>query len=299
MVNNPLYDRPDSDHGIMTTVTTALARGDSPAADLQPRQLIVTVYGLYARQEHNWLSVAALVRLMADLDIDSQAVRSSVYRLKKRGILRSLAMSGAAGYALSVDALAILKEGDARIFRDYRASAADGWVVAVFSVPERDRDKRHELRSTLTRLGFGTVAPGVWVAPRHVAAEAETVLARHGLGSYVDLFGAEHIGFADVGSKIGDWWNLDELTALYDAFNDRFAPVARGRAQRPGTDRESFAAYVPMLTAWRQLPYRDPGLPLDLLPHPWSGETAAALFAGLNAQLADPARRHAMSLIHS
>ncbi|MGH3301806.1 MAG: PaaX family transcriptional regulator [Streptosporangiaceae bacterium] len=281
----------------MTTVTTAPVQAEAPAADIQPRQLIVTVYGLYAREEHNWLSVAALVRLMADLGIDGQAVRSSVYRLKKRGILLSLAMSGAAGYALSGDALAILKEGDARIFRGCRASAADGWVVAVFSVPERDRGKRHELRTRLTRLGFGTVAPGVWVAPRHVGAEAETVLARHGLGGYVDLFGAEHIGFADVSSKIGDWWDLDELTRLYGAFTGRFGPVARRLARRPVTDQVSFAAYVPILTLWRQLPYRDPGLPLELLPRPWSGETAAALFGRLNDQLAEPAHRHAMSVI--
>jgi phenylacetic acid degradation operon negative regulatory protein len=265
---------------------------------LQPRQLIVTVYGLYARQEHNWLSVAALVRLMADLGIDSQAVRSSVYRLKKRGILHSLATSGAAGYALSGDAVAILKEGDARIFRDYRASVTDGWVVAVFSVPERDRDKRHELRTRLTRLGFGTVAPGVWVAPAHVAAEARAVLARSGLDGYVDLFRGEHIGFADVSDKIRDWWDLDELTTLYGAFSERFGPVRRHLARRSGTDRDAFAAYVPILTAWRQLPYRDPGLPLELLPRPWIGQTAAALFAELNGQLAEPALRHAMSVIH-
>jgi phenylacetic acid degradation operon negative regulatory protein len=281
----------------MTTVTTALAEADALAGDLQPRQLIVTIYGLYAREEHNWLSVAALVRLMADLGIDGQAVRSSVYRLKKRGILRSLAMSGAAGYALSADAVAILREGDTRIFRGYRASAADGWVVAVFSVPERDREKRHELRSRLTRLGFGTVAPGVWVAPRHVAAEAAIVLSRHGLDGYVDLFAGEHLGFADVAGRIGDWWDLDELTRLYGAFTDRFGLVARDLARRPRTDRESFALYAPVLTAWRQLPYLDPGLPLELLPQPWSGETAAALFARLNAQLAGPAHRHATSVI--
>lgn len=272
---------------------------NEPLYDLQPRQLIVTIYGLYARQEHNWLSVAALVRLMADLGIDGQAVRSSVYRLKKRGILQSRAISGAAGYALSGDALAILREGDARIFRNYRASAADGWVVVVFSVPERDRGKRHELRSRLIRLGFGTAAPGVWVAPSHVAAEAGTVLSRHGLDGYVDLFRAEHIGFADAASKVRDWWNLDELTLLYRAFSDRFGLVARRLADRSPTDREAFTGYVPLLTAWRQLPYLDPGLPLELLPRPWSGETAAALFAKLNAQLAEPARRHATSVIHS
>ncbi len=282
----------------MTAMTTGPAQPATTVAELQPRPLIVTVYGLYARQEHNWLSVAALVRLMADLGVDGQAVRSSVSRLKKRGILRSLAMAGAAGYALSGDAVAMLREGDARIFRDYRASAADGWVVAVFSVPERDRDKRHELRTRLTRLGFGTVAPGVWVAPGHVAAEARAVLARHGLDGYVDLFRGEHVGFADIREKVRDWWDLDELTTLYGAFSDRFGPVARRLARRSVTDREAFAAYVPILTAWRQLPYRDPGLPLDLLPQPWSGETAASLFAELNVQLAEPARRHATSVIH-
>jgi phenylacetic acid degradation operon negative regulatory protein len=281
----------------MTPTATGPAQAATPVAELQPRQLIVTVYGLYARQEHNWLSVAALVRLLADLGIDGQAVRSSVYRLKKRGILRSLAMSGAAGYALSGDAVAMLREGDARIFRDYRASAADGWVVAVFSVPERDRDKRHELRTRLTRLGFGTVAPGVWVAPGHVAAEARAVLARHGLDGYVDLFRGEHVGFADASDKIRDWWDLEELTTLYGAFSDRFGPVARRLARRSVTDREAFAAYVPILTAWRQLPYRDPGLPLDLLPQPWSGQTAAGVFAELNVRLAEPAHRHATSVI--
>jgi phenylacetic acid degradation operon negative regulatory protein len=266
--------------------------------ELQPRQLIVTVYGLYARDEHNWLSVAALVRLLADLGTDSQAVRSSVSRLKKRGILHSVAMSGAAGYALSPDALAMLREGDNRIFRDYRASAADGWVVAVFSVPERDREKRHELRTRLTQLGFGTVTPGVWVAPAHVAGEARAVLARSGLDDYVDLFRGEHIGFADLGGKIRDWWDLDELAALYGAFSEQFGPLARRLGRRSLTDREAFTAYVPILTAWRQLPYRDPGLPLDLLPRPWSGEMAAALFATLNVQLAESARGHAMSVIH-
>jgi phenylacetic acid degradation operon negative regulatory protein len=281
----------------MTSATARLAQAATPVAEPQPRQLIVTVYGLYARQEHNWLSVAALVRLMADLGIDSQAVRSSVYRLKKRGILRSLAMSGAAGYALSGDAVAMLREGDARIFHEYRASAGDGWVLAVFSVPERDRDKRHELRSRLTRLGFGTVAPGVWVAPGHVAAEARAVLARHALDGYVDLFQGEHVGFADVSDKIRDWWDLDELTTLYGAFSDRFGAVARRLRRRPVTDREAFAAYIPILTAWRQLPYRDPGLPLDLLPQPWIGQTAAGVFAELNMQLAEPARRHATLVI--
>ncbi|MBO0776074.1 MAG: hypothetical protein J2P34_07145, partial [Actinobacteria bacterium] len=53
--------------------------GRTPRA-AQPRQLIVTVYGLYARAEGGWLSVASLIRLLADLGVDEPAVRSSISR---------------------------------------------------------------------------------------------------------------------------------------------------------------------------------------------------------------------------
>lgn len=36
-------------------------------ADITPRRLILTLYGLYARDEHNWLSVRSVVKLMEEL----------------------------------------------------------------------------------------------------------------------------------------------------------------------------------------------------------------------------------------
>ncbi|MGZ4668208.1 MAG: PaaX family transcriptional regulator C-terminal domain-containing protein, partial [Blastococcus sp.] len=149
---------------------TAASTGDdtSPAAALlgepQPRQLIVTVYGLYARAEHDWLPIAGVVRLMEDLGVGGQAVRSSISRLKRRDVLLPLRRSGAAGYALAPTMGEVLDEGDRRIFEHRPATLADGWVQVVFTVPEAQREKRHELRSRLTSLGFGPAAPGVWVA---------------------------------------------------------------------------------------------------------------------------------------
>ena len=78
---------------------------------------------------------------------------------------------GAAGYALSALGRGILAEGDRRIFDRPRARLGDGWLLAVFSVPEPERRRRHTLRSRLTWLGFGTVSAGVWIAPGHLAGE--------------------------------------------------------------------------------------------------------------------------------
>jgi phenylacetic acid degradation operon negative regulatory protein len=270
---------------------------DARGRDTRPAQLILSLFGLYARAERNWLSVASLVRLMADLGVDGQAVRSSISRLKRRGVLDAERHQGAAGYSVAGPTLEVLAEGDVRIFERVRATVDDGWLVVVFSVPESERDKRHALRSSLTRLGFGTAAPGVWVAPGNLAWETRRALERRGLTSYVDIFTGDHLAFGDLRSKIRAWWDLDDLTALYAHFLTTYRPLLPTAAT--SSPRESFQSYVPMLTEWRQLPYRDPGLPLSLLPQGWNGVTAATLFHDLNTTLSAPAREHAMSVIHA
>lgn len=261
--------------------------------------LILTAFALYARSEDNWLSVASLVRLMADLGLDDPAVRSSISRLKRRGVLHPERHGKAAGYSLGPTTLEVLAEGDTRIFERARASTADGWLLVVFSVPESERDKRHELRTSLTRLGFGTAAPGVWIAPGNLAAETRSTLNRRGLTTYVDMFAGEYLAFGEPRSKVRDWWDLDELSELYADFLQQYRPLL-DRVTAEGTNPlAAFQTYIPMLTQWRRLPYRDPGLPLELLPSVWSGETAGVLFDDLNRALSAPAREHATTVIHS
>ncbi len=219
----------------MTVVEEATGSVGSPAGALQPRQLIVTLYGLYAREHGSWLSVAAVVRLMAALGVEEPAVRSSISRLKRRGLLDARRVDGVAGYALTEVAQEILADGDARIFGRRRAEEADGWLLVVFSVPESERDKRHQLRSQLTRLGFGTVAPGVWVAPGHLADEAGEVLDRRGLAGYVEFFRGAHLALGEVRDTVARWWDLTALHARYAEFLDRQEPVRDG--SRPVTAR--------------------------------------------------------------
>ncbi len=315
----------------MTTFIETAGGGEAWSA--QPRALIVTIYGLYAREAGGWLSVAALIRLMAGLGSDEPAVRSSISRLKQRGVLESRRDEGTAGYALSRRGQAILVEGDQRIFDRPRARLSDGWLLAVFSVPERERSRRHALRSRLTWLGFGTVSAGVWIAPGHLARETADVLERYDLAGYVDLFRADYLAFGEVAEQVARWWDLDRLQGLYQAFLDDAEPVlarwgearpdgarphgarphgarphgARpddgrpdgGRPDRagPGLGGEAFGDYVRALTAWRRLPFLDPGLPAELLPTGWNGLQAAAAFVALRERLAGPAGDHALAVI--
>lgn len=259
----------------------------------QPRALIVTVYGLYARESGGWLPIATLVRLLADLDVDEPAVRSAISRLKRRGLIEASRRDGVAGYALSEQARVILEEGDDRIFSPERPRIADGWLLAIFSVPETERAKRHTLRSQLIALGFGAAAPGVWVAPAHRFDLTASTLARHGLSGYVDLFRAEYLAFGDIDLLTAQWWDLDVLAGAYAEFIDSY----RAALDRPVEPAAAFVDWVRALTAWRRLPYRDPGLPVELLPRDWPGHAAAELVAALRARWSVPAHDFMISVM--
>ncbi|GAA4881199.1 PaaX family transcriptional regulator C-terminal domain-containing protein [Actinomycetospora straminea] len=267
---------------------------ESPSAT--PRALIVSLFGLYARDLGGWLSVATIVRLMADLGVDEQATRSAVFRLKKRGWLDAEKEGRTAGYRASPEALAILAEGDERIFGRRRATADDGWLLVVFSVPESERDKRHRLRTTLARLGLGTVGPGTWVAPGHLDEAVLGALDRGGLRQFTDVFRADHLSPAPPRDTIAAWWDLEALQTTYADYLRRFSAVADHEPDEPDGPR-AFADYVPAVTAWRRLPYLDPGLPLEALPEDWIGVRAEALFARFRERLAAPAAAHVRAVV--
>ncbi|MEU9045442.1 MULTISPECIES: PaaX family transcriptional regulator C-terminal domain-containing protein [unclassified Kitasatospora] len=275
----------------------------------RPSSLIHTVYGEFVRRLGGWISIADLIALMAELDVDGPAVRSAMSRLKKAGTLLQERRAGT-GYRLAPAMEPVFEEGDRRIFHSLGpAELADGWVVAVFSVPESERAHRHQLRSRLSWLGFGNAAPGVWLAPARLLPDARRLLERLGLSAYVHLFlSAEYAGFADLRTAVASWWDLPAIEAQYAAFTDAWRPVAEdlrrpGEHQGPGGQpgelpppridpAEAFRAYVPMLTQWRRLPYLDPGLPAQLLPADWNAVPARAVFTELHGLLAEPGLRY-------
>ncbi|MGX7760207.1 PaaX family transcriptional regulator [Streptomyces angustmyceticus] len=267
-----------------------------------PRSLIVTFYGAYGRDGSGPaggtaepVPVAALIRLLGALGVDPPSVRSAVSRLKRRGLLvAARTATGAAAYGLSDAARQLLEDGDRRIFGRPAARLSDGWVLAVFSVPEEERHKRHLLRSRLARLGFGTAAPGVWIAPAQLYEETRHTLERLQLAPYVDLFTGEHAGFAPTADAVARWWDLDALAARHRAFLDEQEPVlARWSRRRSVPPEAAYRDYLLALDAWRQLPYADPGLPSPLLPEDWPGGRAAEVFGRLHTTLHAAGARYA------
>ena len=95
-----------------------------------------------------------------------------------------------------------------------------------------------------------------------------------------------------TGLLYGSW----DLTAIDDGYRDFVAAhgPAADRAERDRPDpARAFTTYLSVLDQWRKLPFRDPGLPAELLAPDWRGPEATAVFERLVVALEEPALTHA------
>jgi phenylacetic acid degradation operon negative regulatory protein len=236
-----------------------------------PGSLIVSFAGSFLRQLGGWIAVADLINCLGQVGLTDPAIRQALLRLKSRGFLDAERRAGVAGYRLTEAGLHDLATGDRRIFRQSQAATEDGWVLAVFSVPEADRHLRHRLRTELSWLGFGTVSPGVWIAPRPLAEPTRDLLSDAGLDGYVTWFAAQQL----TGTDAAAWWDLSGLQAQYQAFLDEHrSAVSSGDLPAD----QAFGRYLRLIDSWRLFPRQDPGLPASLLPVGWPGPDAWQVF---------------------
>lgn len=273
---------------------------------VRPRSQILYIYGGFVRRIGGWLRVATLLDLMADLGVEPQVVRAAAARMKTGGLLAPSRRGGVVGYALTPRAWQILEEGDRRILTAREpASLADGWVLVIFSVPESQRDKRHQLRSHLSWLGFGTIASGAWIAPRRLRPEIESALSRAGLLDYTERFDVSYGGVEASRLLARKCWDLPSLGKMYSRFAARWEPVLERwfNTREDTPELAAFRDYISLVADWRRLPFLDPGLPPEILPEDWDGEKAKWIYFSLIGRVDELAlayvKTHAAAASHS
>lgn len=261
-----------------------------------PRTLVVSFLGAVVRRMGNWLPIGGAIELLDAVDLDPQTVRTAVFRLKKRGWLTPEARSGVRGYALTPHALEVLAQGDEIIWHARQsASLDDGWCIVNFSVPESMRSRRQQLRSHLTTLGFGNTGTATWIAPARMLPAAERAIAELELTDYSAVFVGSHVAGQDLRTLLAESWDLDGINGRYREFVASHAAIEKSLAGSALiTPAYAFATYLRVVDAWRRLPFRDPGLPRDLLPEDWAGPRATALFEHLVAALEGRALAYAV-----
>ena len=270
--------------------------GAAAQRNRRSRSTVVTFLGAVVRPLGSWMPIAGTIDLLAQAGLDAPGVRTAVHRLKSNGWLESQARQGARGYALTRVALDTLAAGDEVIWHaPTPADLSDGWCIVHFGVPESMRAKRHQLRAELSSLGFGNVGIALWIAPARTRAAAERAITELGLADHAAVFVGAYHGTQDLTELLYGSWDLAAIDASYRKFIGEHEARVSALERRQAPPAEAFATYLSMLDQWRKLPFRDPGLPSEVLAADWSGPRAASVFERLVAALEKPALEHASS----
>lgn len=255
----------------------------------------MTFLGAVVRHLDGWMPVAAAVDLMAPLGLGGPSVRTTISRLKKRGWLEPETKFGVRGYTLTTKAVEILAAGDEIIWHSRNAAPLrEGWCIIHFSIPESARRRRHQLRSHLTALGFGNVGTALWIAPARMLEAGERAIGELELTQYSAIFVGQYAAGQPLKALISQSWDLDHINRGYRTFIQAFSGLATKPSGADGIDLpEAFVTYIELVDSWRRLPFRDPGIPTELLAKQGDGARAGALFEQLVEQLGPPALAHA------
>lgn len=248
---------------------------------MNARSTLFDVYGDHLRVRGGAAPIAALLRLLAPLDIAAPAVRTAVSRMVRQGWLTPTRVGGAPGYALTARGRRRLDDAAARIYRTGNPTWDGAWHLLVVTLPN-GRSARDRVRAGLAFLGYGALDDTTWVAPRP-SGEVDALLAAE--GARAERFTATHDG--DSVALLARAWDLESLGRAYARFLDDAAPLLGD----DGTDVAAYVAKSQLLHEWRKFLFRDPGLPIALLPPDWPGLKAAAFFDEQTARLAPGAGR--------
>lgn len=268
--------------------------------------LLRTVIGLYLRDAGGWMSTRHIIALMEALGVTAAVTRTALSRLKKKDIVLPRPCQGVPGFAITDGAAAMLARGDRRIYHPRLMSSGDRWCLVSFSIPETEREKRHQLRRRLHWIGCGTVAAGLWICPDSLREEVEEILED------LEVRGMATVFVTDaplVGGSLRDaasaWWDLDAVAELHRDFIRHHGSAADGGSSvtspaagsdgtrptmgaSPEASAETFASYVRCIDRWRIIPYLDPGLPAEFLPEDWPGLEGIAVFQHIGTAYSKP-----------
>jgi len=268
----------------MSEVPT-LSRRHAAGAE-SARGLLFTVLGEFVLPAGGSVWTSTAIEVLARLGVEEKAARQALMRTAADGFLRSERVGRRTRWWLTEAGSTLLTEGTARIFGFHAAAAAwDGrWLLVLARVPETERPTRHRLRTRLAWAGLGSPSPGLWLSPHAERVdEVRVVLDETGVLAEAQLFVGTHAGGAELAALVRQAWDLAAIEAAYEEFLAEFG-------ESSAVTVDTLTRVTELVHAWRRFPWTDPVLPRELLPSPWSGESAAALFARRHDEWAGAAR---------
>jgi phenylacetic acid degradation operon negative regulatory protein len=281
---------------------TSFDQPDLAGGAPRPQSLMLTFFGIHALGRDIAVSAGSLIEVFGQAGITEDAVRSTLTRMVKRGLLERHRRGRRTYFGPTPRATGVLRDGHDRIWctgavnRDWDGT----WTLVGFSLPEAWRSERHDLRSRLVWSGFGPLQNGLWVAPGTV--DVPSVVAGLDLDGCLRVFrGATAVAPTDARTVLHTAFDVESVAKGYEAFLTRWSTDA-AEPDRTGTgqaeaadDATALLRQLLLHTDWLERVRQDPHLPAEHLPEDWPAARAEELFRELARHYGELAAQEAAS----
>ena len=270
-----------------------MTRQDDESGGAAPaRSLMLTFLGIYALGRNTAISSGSVIEVFKGSGVSEQAVRATLSRMARRGLLVRHRRGRKVYLAISRHAREVLEDGHRRVWasdavnRDWDGS----WTVVGFSMPDTRRRERHDLRSELIWARFGQLRNGLWIAAGEV--EVTDIVQRLGVADSVTVLTAKATKPTESADLVDKAFDVASIAARYRAFLDRWdVPSPMVGAQ------DDLARQLQLHTDWLHLVRQDPRLPAEHLPDDWPAIRAESVFRALAARYEPTAARVAAEIL--
>lgn len=260
---------------------------------LNTRSMIFTLYGDYVRHYGNEIWIGSLISLLQEFGHNQQSVRAAISRMNKQGWIQSQKQGNKSFYSLTERGKNRIEEAAERIFK-FKPHSWDGkWRILMYTIPEEKRNLRDELRQELIWSGFGSMYNSCWLSPNPLEKQVHDMIEKYEIQEYVNFFISEYDGPGEKQALVQKCWDLEEINEKYDFFMREYSQkyiIAKNKIDKGEmTDGQCFVERTILVHEYRKFLFVDPGLPEELLPEKWLGDSAATLFSDYYRVLAEKA----------
>jgi len=257
---------------------------------------------LFWRTRDKEVGIGSIVKLLGNFSISEPSVRITVSRMCKEGLLKSRRKGLKSYYSLTDYGLRIASKRADRLFRDNKSAWNGTWSIVVYSIPEKGRPARNKLRAMLKSYGYVPLSDSTWISPTDSFSEIEDFVNDLKINDYVQIYDAKHRGFTDPKKLIERNWDLKNINAHYKKFIKKFQPMLDDYKNgiQNGILPESSKCFVDasnLVRKYRDLPFMDPGLPVEIIGKDWLRSRADELFLEYYSLLSQGAMEYAKSVM--
>ena len=257
--------------------------------------MIFTIYGDYIRHYGDGIWIGSLIKLLQAFGHNDQSVRAAISRMNKQGWVQSNRVGNKSYYSLTSQGKDRMEEASKRIYKEEPKPWSGNWWILFYSIPEEKRHLRDKLREELIWSGFGPLSNSCWITPNDLAKETKLLIEKYGIKDYITIFKAEHLGMNSNSDLVEKCWDLEDINNRYETFIKHYSQkyiIDKSKIEtNKMTDDECFVEKTLLVHEFRKFLFVDPGLPDELLPEKWLGDSATKLFQDYNKILSEPSKR--------